>query len=192
MLSSESLFASITGGRQRPPPLGLPTLIAKAAEVSKIPSMSSTRRRTRCCSPSTVSPSESNEELSREGLAAVCGSTRQRSHLRAPDLHQLERSRYATVLRNLETLTGRSFRQITILGGGSRNTLLSRLTQEKTPDRRHIVRKRKQLGATRLLCRATRTAGRGLQKRLQLNQPLSYRRCSLQGAVTHQQHSPGG
>ena len=40
--------------------------------------------------------------------------------------------RYATVLKNLETLTGRTFQRITILGGGSRNTLLSKLTEEST------------------------------------------------------------
>jgi rhamnulokinase len=41
-------------------------------------------------------------------------------------------SRYAIVLRNLEQLTGRTFQRITILGGGSRNALLSRLTEEST------------------------------------------------------------
>jgi rhamnulokinase len=40
--------------------------------------------------------------------------------------------RYAIVLKNLESLTGRTFHQITILGGGSRNTLLSKLTEETT------------------------------------------------------------
>ena len=40
--------------------------------------------------------------------------------------------RYAKVVNNLESLTGRSFQRITILGGGSRNTLLSRLTEEST------------------------------------------------------------
>jgi rhamnulokinase len=40
--------------------------------------------------------------------------------------------RYAVVLRNLESLTGRGFRRITILGGGSRNLLLKRLTEVST------------------------------------------------------------
>jgi len=41
-------------------------------------------------------------------------------------------ARYAEVIKNLESLTGRSFQRITILGGGSRNALLSRLTEEAT------------------------------------------------------------
>jgi rhamnulokinase len=41
-------------------------------------------------------------------------------------------NRYAIVLKNLESLTGRTFERITILGGGSRNTLLSKLTEETT------------------------------------------------------------
>jgi rhamnulokinase len=41
-------------------------------------------------------------------------------------------SRYAVVVKNLQEFTGRNFRQITILGGGSRNTLLTRLTEEAT------------------------------------------------------------
>lgn len=39
---------------------------------------------------------------------------------------------YAGVLRNLESLTHRVFRQIMILGGGSRNALLRKLTEEST------------------------------------------------------------
>jgi len=41
-------------------------------------------------------------------------------------------SKYASVLKNLATLTGRQFTGITILGGGSRNSLLSRLTEQST------------------------------------------------------------
>ncbi len=40
--------------------------------------------------------------------------------------------RYAVVLRNLEQLTGEAFERIHILGGGSRNQLLTRLTAERT------------------------------------------------------------
>lgn len=39
---------------------------------------------------------------------------------------------YAATLRNLEALTDRNFQQIMILGGGSRNELLRRLTEENT------------------------------------------------------------
>jgi rhamnulokinase len=41
-------------------------------------------------------------------------------------------ARYAVTLRNLESLTGRGFERIVILGGGSRNALLRRLTEEST------------------------------------------------------------
>jgi len=40
--------------------------------------------------------------------------------------------RYAAVLRHLQAITGRTFHRITILGGGSRNQLLTRLTEEAT------------------------------------------------------------
>jgi rhamnulokinase len=40
--------------------------------------------------------------------------------------------RYAEVLRNLASLTGRRFTSITILGGGSRNAFLRRLTETAT------------------------------------------------------------
>ncbi|HEY9128113.1 MAG TPA: FGGY-family carbohydrate kinase, partial [Acidobacteriaceae bacterium] len=40
--------------------------------------------------------------------------------------------RYAQVLKNLESLTDRKFTRITVLGGGSRNALLARLTEEST------------------------------------------------------------
>jgi rhamnulokinase len=39
---------------------------------------------------------------------------------------------YAATLRNLEALTDRTFQQIMVLGGGSRNALLRRLTEEST------------------------------------------------------------
>ncbi len=41
-------------------------------------------------------------------------------------------ARYAQVLQDLESLTGRRFSQIIVLGGGSRNQLLLRLTAEST------------------------------------------------------------
>ena len=40
--------------------------------------------------------------------------------------------RYSTVIGNLSSLTGRRFNCIAILGGGSRNSLLRRLTEEST------------------------------------------------------------
>jgi rhamnulokinase len=40
--------------------------------------------------------------------------------------------RYAQVLRDLENVTGRKFRHLCIVGGGSKNKLLNQLTQEAT------------------------------------------------------------
>ncbi len=39
---------------------------------------------------------------------------------------------YATVLREIQAITGKQFRSIHIVGGGSRNTLLNRLVAERT------------------------------------------------------------
>jgi rhamnulokinase len=46
-------------------------------------------------------------------------------------LHSLA-ARYAAVLHQIETLTTKKFRRLYIVGGGSRNLLLNRLTQEAT------------------------------------------------------------
>ena len=46
-------------------------------------------------------------------------------------LHSLA-ARYADVLRQIETLTAKKFRRLYIVGGGSRNLLLNRLTQRAT------------------------------------------------------------
>jgi rhamnulokinase len=46
-------------------------------------------------------------------------------------LHSLA-ARYAEVFRDLTEVTGKELRQLYIVGGGSRNTLLNRLTQEST------------------------------------------------------------
>ncbi len=44
-------------------------------------------------------------------------------------LHSLA-ARYAELLRQIETLTGKKFKRLYIVGGGSKNTLLNRLTQQ--------------------------------------------------------------
>jgi rhamnulokinase len=46
-------------------------------------------------------------------------------------LHSLAQ-RYAVVLRKIEAITGKTFRRIYVVGGGSRNQLLNRLTAEAT------------------------------------------------------------
>ncbi len=46
-------------------------------------------------------------------------------------LHSLA-ARYAEVLRNVEQITGKRLRRLYIMGGGSQNELLNRLTAEAT------------------------------------------------------------
>ena len=107
----------------------LPSLIEKAAEVTTIPGLINVD------SPPLLlageMPARINHELESLDFTSV------------PDIPGNEpvfariifaslAARYATVVKNLEALTGRSFQRITILGGGSRNKLLSRLTEEST------------------------------------------------------------
>lgn len=109
--------------------IDLPALVAGAAEVAAIPGMVDVD------APSLLlageMPARINAELLRmgfDGIADVPGNEAAFARVIFASLA----SRYAVVLRNLEALTGRSFQRITILGGGSRNALLRRLTEEST------------------------------------------------------------
>lgn len=109
--------------------IDLPALIAQAAEITKIPGLINVD-----AAPLLLAgemPARINHELELLGLQPI------------PDLPGNEpifarvifaslANRYATVLRDLESHTGRTFKRITTLGGGSRNGLLSRLTEEST------------------------------------------------------------
>jgi rhamnulokinase len=109
--------------------IDLTVLISRAAEVVEIPGLINVD-----APPLLLAgemPARINHELELLGLNPI------------PDLPGNEpvfarvifaslASRYATVLRNLEALTGRKFRRITTLGGGSRNALLNQLTEEST------------------------------------------------------------
>jgi rhamnulokinase len=105
----------------------LSALVAEAALITKIPGLIDVD------SPPLLlageMPARINCELSSGGFSEI------------PDIAGYEpifarvifaslAARYATVLTDLATHTGRTFKQITILGGGSRNALLSRLTEE--------------------------------------------------------------
>jgi rhamnulokinase len=107
----------------------LPTLIAKAQDVIRI--------------PSTIDVDAPPLMLAGEMPARINRQLLQSGHNAIPDIAGNEpvfarvifaslAKRYAGVLRDLELLTGRQFQKIIILGGGSRNTLLSRLTQESS------------------------------------------------------------
>jgi rhamnulokinase len=76
-------------------------------------------------------PARINHELTARGLDAIPDEAGNEPVFARVIFASLA-SRYAVVLRDLERLTGRSFRRIAILGGGSRNTLLRRLTSEST------------------------------------------------------------
>jgi rhamnulokinase len=109
--------------------LDLPTLVAQAAEVDSIPGVIDVDAPPLLLAGNI--PSRINHELQKCGISGI------------PDLAGNEpifarvifsslALRYATVIRNLESLTGRRFERIAILGGGSRNAFLNRLTEEAT------------------------------------------------------------
>lgn len=109
--------------------IDLPTLIAQAAQVSDIPG------RIDVDAPPLMlageMPARINGELLKTGSQPIADEPGNEPIFARVIFASLA-SRYATVLRDLEKLTGRTFRQITTLGGGSRNTLLRRLTEEST------------------------------------------------------------
>jgi rhamnulokinase len=107
----------------------IPALIAGASEVQSIPGFIDVD------APELLlageMPARINAELSRNGFSPipdVAGNEAIFARVIFASLAQ----RYAEVLRNLESLCGHRFERITILGGGSRNALLRRLTEEST------------------------------------------------------------
>jgi rhamnulokinase len=107
----------------------LPGLITKAAEVDSIPGLIPVD------APDLLlageMPARINRELAHLGLAQIPDKPGNEAIFARVIFASLA-SRYASVLRHLEELTERSFQRISILGGGSRNSLLSRLTEEST------------------------------------------------------------
>jgi rhamnulokinase len=107
----------------------LTVLVAQAAQVASIPGTVDVD------APSLLlageMPARINEELRRAGLDEVEDVPGNEPIFARVIFSSLAR-RYAQVLHNLESLTARSFQRITILGGGSRNALLRRLTEEST------------------------------------------------------------
>lgn len=107
----------------------LATLIAAAEEVDDLPA------RIDVDAPPLIlageMPSRINDELRRKGFDPI-EDVPGNELVFARVIFASLADRYASVLRNLESLTGRDFRRITILGGGSRNLLLKRLTEAST------------------------------------------------------------
>ena len=109
--------------------IALPGLVARAAEVVSIPGTIDVD------APELLlageMPARINEELLRAGHDAIVDVPGNEAVFARVIFASLAK-RYAQVLRNLESLTGRGFQRIVILGGGSRNALLRRLTEEST------------------------------------------------------------
>lgn len=112
-------------GRQ----IELPALIAEAEKASEIPGILNVD------APSLLlagnMPERINSELALLGLAPI-DDIPGNEPVFARLIFASLAARYATTIANLSQLTGRSFRKIVILGGGSRNALLSRLTEQAT------------------------------------------------------------
>jgi len=107
----------------------LPELIAAAAGVAHTPGLIDVD------SPPLLlagnMPARINFELEKLGLIPVSDDPGNEPIFARVIFSSLAQ-RYAQVLKNLESLTDRKFTRITVLGGGSRNALLARLTEEST------------------------------------------------------------
>jgi rhamnulokinase len=107
----------------------LPGLVERAAQVTEIPGVLNVD------APSLLlagnMPERINTELTLLGLRPIPDVPGNESTFARLIFASLA-ARYATTIANLAQLTGRNFRQITILGGGSRNKLLSQLTEQAT------------------------------------------------------------
>ena len=76
-------------------------------------------------------PERVNGQLRRRGLLELDPSAANAGEVASMIFHSLA-ARYAEVLRLVERLSGRQFHHLYIVGGGSRNQLLNRLTEEAT------------------------------------------------------------
>ncbi len=76
-------------------------------------------------------PGRINAQLHRGGLERLDASADGAATMVSLILHSLA-ARYADVLRALSEITGKQFRKLYIMGGGSQNALLNRLTAEAT------------------------------------------------------------
>jgi rhamnulokinase len=76
-------------------------------------------------------PQRINRQLRAKGAEPLDESPEGAPQMVSLILHSLA-SRYAEVLARVEQHTGKKLRRLFVVGGGSRNTLLNRLTAEKT------------------------------------------------------------
>ncbi len=76
-------------------------------------------------------PSRINAQLKRASQASIPEGPGMAAQLANLIFHSLA-DRYAAVLQNATSITGRSLKWLYVVGGGSRNTLLNRLTERAT------------------------------------------------------------
>jgi rhamnulokinase len=76
-------------------------------------------------------PARINQQRRRTGLEPLSEAPRDAPVFTSLILYSLA-TRYAEVLRDLVKVTGKQLRQLSIVGGGNRNMLLNRLTQQAT------------------------------------------------------------
>ena len=76
-------------------------------------------------------PARINRQLAQRGLPALDEAAAAAPHMANLILHSLA-ARYGEIVRSLEQITGKNFQRIYIVGGGSRNALLNKLTSEST------------------------------------------------------------
>jgi rhamnulokinase len=76
-------------------------------------------------------PARINRQRKRRGLATLAAGAESAPQMTSLILHSLA-ARYREIVSSLGQITGKKFRRIYIVGGGSRNTLLNRLTEAAT------------------------------------------------------------
>jgi rhamnulokinase len=76
-------------------------------------------------------PARINRQLERRGLARLAAGAENAPQMTSLILHSLA-ARYGQIMSSLAQITGKKLRRIYIVGGGSRNTLLNRLTEAAT------------------------------------------------------------
>ncbi len=76
-------------------------------------------------------PGRINAQLNRAGKTAIPEGPAMAAQIANLIFHSLA-DRYATVLRSIASITGKTLQRLYVVGGGSRNTLLNQLTAKAT------------------------------------------------------------
>ena len=76
-------------------------------------------------------PARINAQRKRNGLAPIPGGPDNAAHLTNLILHSLA-ARYAAVLENATSISGKTLKRLYIVGGGSKNNVLNQLTSRAT------------------------------------------------------------